>query len=57
MWNSKITGSQLLWLQVLGFWVIDPVEKTLACGDTGVGAMANIADIVSEVKSFNINCA
>jgi phosphopantothenoylcysteine decarboxylase len=30
--------------------IVDPIEKRLACGDFGMGAMANISDIASSVK-------
>ncbi len=33
--------------------VIEPQEKTLYCGDTGLGAMAEISDIVGIVNSFS----
>ncbi|MFM7590766.1 MAG: flavoprotein [Isosphaeraceae bacterium] len=32
--------------------MIAPVEKTLACGDTGVGAMASMDEILSVVQTF-----
>ncbi|MFA5987160.1 MAG: flavoprotein [Candidatus Paceibacterota bacterium] len=32
------------------FEVVNPVSKRLACGDTGLGAMANISDIMSVVN-------
>jgi len=34
-----------------GLRIVPPVEKELACGDTGVGAMATVADIVAAVSS------
>ena len=30
-----------------GLVIVPPVEKVLACGDTGVGAMANVEDVVA----------
>jgi len=32
--------------------VIKPIAKTLACGDEGVGAMADIGEIIAAVKSM-----
>jgi phosphopantothenoylcysteine decarboxylase len=32
--------------------VVAPVEKTLACGDVGVGGLAEVADIVSAVREM-----
>ena len=34
-----------------GYKVLPTVEKTLVCGDKGLGAMAHVDTIVSEVKS------
>ena len=42
MWNSPFTAKHLAELAAFpNVHVIDPVEKTLACGDVGVGAMAS----------------
>lgn len=50
MWSHPITQQQIIVLQEeLGVNVIMPVEKTLACGDTGVGAMADVKTIVERV--------
>jgi hypothetical protein len=51
MWESPFTNMHLGALKNLfGVSVIPPVEKELACGDVGVGAMAGIGDIVNKVK-------
>ena len=50
MWDSPFTATHLAVLQQLGGTVIDPVKKTLACGDSGMGAMAAPIDIVQAVK-------
>ena len=34
------------------FHVVQPVSKMLACGVQGMGAMANIVDIVDAVKKY-----
>lgn len=36
------------------FHIIPPQEKTLYCGDTGLGAMAEISEIVAAVNSYNL---
>ncbi|WIA34321.1 hypothetical protein OEZ86_012660 [Tetradesmus obliquus] len=41
MWDSPFTAQHLLAIQQLGVTVVDPVSKTLACGDVGQGAMAS----------------
>jgi phosphopantothenoylcysteine decarboxylase len=48
MWEHPLTKKQLkeisswYWLKI-----VDPVVKRLACGDEGMGAMADIGDIVA----------
>jgi len=32
--------------------IVMPIEKTLACGDLGVGVMADIADIQKVIRSI-----
>ncbi|CAG8450495.1 15274_t:CDS:2 [Funneliformis caledonium] len=51
MWEHPFTSNHLEIVKVkLKFDVIDPISKNLACGDTGVGAMAEVATIVEYVK-------
>lgn len=50
MWGSPFTSKHLNVLVDLGATVIAPVEKTLACGDTGVGAMSAPQTIVAAVR-------
>ncbi len=61
MYKHPITSKQLeVVTKELGFRLVEPVEKVLACGDKGVGAMAepvHIANFVydlvcSSVKTF-----
>ncbi len=54
MWQHPVTAEQLAILSrwYKKFFVIHPVEKELACGDFGVGAMApidSIKDIVAQI--------
>jgi len=51
MWQHPFTEKQLSELRGLGIQVVAPVEKTLICGDTGAGAMAEVPAIVNAVKS------
>jgi phosphopantothenoylcysteine synthetase/decarboxylase len=32
--------------------VVQPVEKKLACGTTGMGAMAEVSDIAEAVRKY-----
>ena len=45
MWLHPVTAPQLETLRGWGCTVQPPVEKTLVCGETGVGAMAHLGDI------------
>lgn len=51
MWEHPITETQLETLQFWGVKVVQPQEKTLACGDTGIGAMADIFEITYVVQN------
>jgi hypothetical protein len=39
-------------LDSLGWRVINPITKTLACNVVGMGAMANVKDIVSHIEKI-----
>lgn len=41
MWHQNVTQAHLSILKERGVVVVDPVKKTLACGDQGKGAMAH----------------
>ncbi|KAI8319987.1 flavoprotein [Martensiomyces pterosporus] len=49
MWEHPITEKQVDTLRELGFKVVDPIKKTLACGDVGMGAMAEPESIAKVV--------
>lgn len=55
MWIDPITKEQLnsLKKRYKSFHVIQPVSKKLACGDTGLGAMANLDDIINTIKEID----
>lgn len=59
MWLHPVTAKQIKileeeWGTDVGGWVkvLRPVEKDLACGDTGSGAMRDWKDIVREVEGW-----
>ena len=55
MYVHPLTKRQLdLLVNELGFLKIDCIEKTLICGDTGIGAMANVDDIVHFVVNLKL---
>jgi phosphopantothenoylcysteine decarboxylase len=47
MWAHPLTAAHLATLAGLGYTIVPPVPKVLACGDVGNGAMAAVADIVA----------
>ena len=50
MWEHVFTARHLdVCTKELGYVVVPPVAKKLACGDIGVGAMAEVATIVKAV--------
>ena len=46
MWHQRITSTHLASLRARGVHIVPPISKKLACGDEGVGAMAEVADVV-----------
>jgi phosphopantothenoylcysteine decarboxylase len=51
MWVHPFTAPQVAALAAIGVQVVPPVEKRLACGDVGTGAMASVADVVDAVRA------
>ncbi|KAG8894201.1 hypothetical protein FRC00_009338, partial [Tulasnella sp. 408] len=50
MYNHPLTAIHLKTVQeVIGYTVVGPIGKNLACGDVGVGAMTEWTDIVKLV--------
>lgn len=50
MWEHPITSKQIAILKEWHYEEIPPISKTLMCGDTGVGAMAEVETIVERIK-------
>ena len=49
MWDHPLTQEHRDKLHSLGYEEIPVVEKTLACGDLGYGAMAEVDTIISKL--------
>jgi phosphopantothenoylcysteine synthetase/decarboxylase len=48
MWNHPVVQRNLGWLSAMGrYQIVAPSEKRLACGDVGVGGLAEIPDILA----------
>jgi phosphopantothenoylcysteine decarboxylase len=45
MWDHPITLLQITQLKNWGCSIVEPVQKTLICGDSGKGAMADLHTI------------
>ena len=54
MYENPITQQNIKALKERGFIFVDPISGRLACGDTGVGKMAEPIDIVSKVAEVLI---
>ncbi len=55
MWAHPFTEEHIGKVERIGVQVVQPVEKRLACGDVGSGAMASVADIVAAVRAALAN--
>lgn len=49
MWKKPATQRNILQLENDGITVIDPAEGDLACGEVGVGKMAEVEDILEAI--------
>jgi len=57
MWENPLTRQHLNAVTTPPErFIVPPVEKHLACGTTGLGAMADIADIVQMTRDVIKNC-
>jgi len=52
MWDHPMTRKSIDVLKELGYIQVGPISKKLACGDIGLGAMAEVDQIATEI----INC-
>lgn len=51
MWNNKTVQNNIKTLRRNYIRDISPIEKLLACGDTGIGAMAHIDMITYQIET------
>ncbi|CRG93157.1 phosphopantothenoylcysteine decarboxylase, putative [Plasmodium gallinaceum] len=52
MYNHPITKEHIDIVSSWGIKVINPIEKLLACGDYGIGALPNIEDVINEIIKY-----
>lgn len=50
MWNHPVTADQIDKLVSWGYILIPPIVKTLMCGDHGIGAMAEVETIITNIS-------
>ena len=50
MWQHPVTAENLLRLGSWGYQIINPISKMLACGDEGMGAMAEPLTINETIR-------
>lgn len=50
MYENKITQANIKKLETLGYKFIGPAKGRLACGTTGIGCLAEVEEIIKEVK-------
>lgn len=55
MYTHSLTELQITVLKSFSIFVLPVVEKTLICGDRGIGAMAEVDDIVLFVNSLRLS--
>lgn len=50
MWNQPVVQRNVRWIEETGrHRILPPVSKRLACGDIGVGGLAEVRDIVAAI--------
>ncbi|XP_077989606.1 phosphopantothenoylcysteine decarboxylase-like [Glandiceps talaboti] len=50
MWDHPLTAKQISSLKELGYREVPCIAKKLACGDVGIGAMAEVPTIVGAIQ-------
>jgi phosphopantothenoylcysteine decarboxylase len=57
MWHHPFTTQQLQQLTSIypSCHILSPITKKLACGDTGLGAMMEVHDILSQIVNIIVN--
>jgi phosphopantothenoylcysteine decarboxylase/phosphopantothenate--cysteine ligase len=50
MYRNKIVQENIDKLKSLGYRFVEPIKGKLACGKVGVGCLAEVGDIIKEVK-------
>ncbi|MFT5587583.1 MAG: phosphopantothenoylcysteine synthetase/decarboxylase [Cognaticolwellia sp.] len=52
MWMNPVVQRNRRWLEELGHYnFVEPIEKRLACGDIGIGALADTTSILDAINA------
>lgn len=52
MWHHPVVQRNLGWIQEMDrYRIVDPIEKRLACGDTGLGGLADPESILAAIEA------
>ena len=52
MWLHPATRENVERLKRYGYYFVEPSEGLLACGDTGIGKLADLSEIINGIKSI-----
>lgn len=52
MYKNKIVQGNIKKLKSLGYKFVEPIRGRLACGEIGLGCLAEVETIIKEVKKF-----
>ena len=52
MWNNPAVQKNVKTLKEMGFEIIGPEKGRLACGEEGIGRMAEVADIIERLEKM-----
>ena len=55
MFTHPLTAEHIHKLKSFGYYEIPCISKTLMCGDSGLGAMAEVKTIVDRISSMSHN--
>lgn len=52
MWSNDVVQNNLAKIKQSSIKIINPITDTLACGEYGMGKMADVADIFTEIQQY-----
>jgi phosphopantothenoylcysteine decarboxylase/phosphopantothenate--cysteine ligase len=55
MWTNPAVQQNVKTLKEIGFEIIGPEKGRLACGEEGIGRMAEVADIIKQLEKMTKN--